>query len=217
MTIHPTQLKVVATGTVIAAELHDSLSLGDLLDAQALWAPGKIGIAKECLRRGLDRSAWPQSLHWNWADKASALQPYAPGPLSSFRPFGLSAEAKWQGILLACCVGHHAKIGAPGRDLVYVDFVETAPWNWDVPQIEQTRQLAGLGRQLLELAVQWSDDLGFRGRTGLHSLPQSDAFYRDACKMTDFGEDASYQPRLARPLRYFEFSESQAKSFLGGT
>ena len=110
MSTHPAKIRVVATNETINAELHDSLSLGELLDAQALWAPGKIGIAKECLRLNLDRSLWPQSLHWNWADKASALQPYAPGPLSSFRLFGMSAEGKWQAVLLACCVGLAAAI-----------------------------------------------------------------------------------------------------------
>ena len=216
MSIHRTKLKVIATGELIDAELNDALSLSDLLDAQALWAPEKILIAKQFLQRGVDKAHWPQSLHWNWAEKAVALQPYAPGPLSAFRLFGIAAEGKWQGILLACSVGHHAKLGAPNRDLVYVDFVENAPWNWDLQHIDQKRRLGGLGRQLLELAVQWSEDLGLKGRTGLHSLYQSESFYRDGCKMTDLGEDPGYNPRLTRPLRYFEFSEAQARAFLGG-
>lgn len=210
MSTHPAKLKLLATGELIDAELHDSLSLDDLLDAQALWAPDKIGIAKNCLHRGLDRREWPQSLHWNWADKASALKPFAPGPLSVFRLFGMAAQGKWQGMLLACCAGHHARTGSPNRDLVYIDFVETAPWNWDVPVIEQKPLLRGIGLQLFELAVRWSEDLGFRGRVGLHSLPQSDAFYRTACGMEDLGPDLKERCQL----RYFELTEAQARVFL---
>lgn len=210
MSIHRTKLKLLTTGEQIDAELHDALSLDDLLDSQALWAPGKIGIAKEFLRRGIDRRLWPQSLHWNWADKASALKPYAPGPLSVFRLFGMKAQDKWQGTLLACCAGHHARTGSPGRDLVYIDFVETAPWNWDLPAIEQRPLLRGIGIQLFEMAVRWSEDLGFRGRIGLHSLPQADAFYRDTCGMEDLGPDLKERSQL----RYFELTEAQARVFL---
>jgi hypothetical protein len=60
------------------------------------------------------------------------------------------------------------------------------------------------------LAVQWSIDLGFKGRIGLHALPQADAFYRDVCGMTDLGQDPAYHS-----LRYFEFSEQQADDYLG--
>lgn len=210
MSTHRTRLKIVANGEYIDAELHDELTLEDLLDAQALWAPGKIGIAKECLRRGTDRSLWPQSLHWNWADKASALKPYATGPLSVFRLMGMTALAKWQGMLLACCAGHHTRTGAPGRDLVYIEFVETAPWNWEVAAIGQTPALRGIGIQLFEMAVRWSVDLGFRGRVGLHSLPQADTFYRDICGMEDLGPDMKDKSQL----RYFELTEAQARAFL---
>lgn len=216
MSKHPTKLKLLETNTLVDAELDDAVSLSELFDAQAAWAPAKVLIAKECFQRHVPKDQRPQSLHWNWADKADVLEPYAPGPLSFYRLFGITAKGEWQGIMLACSGGHKARIGASKGDLVYVDFVETAPWNWDVPQVGQKRRFGGLGRQLLELAVQWSDDLGFKGRTGLHSLYQSEPFYRDGCKMTDLGEDPAYDPRLARPLRYFEFSETQAKAFLAG-
>jgi len=210
VSLHPTELKRVATGELVDAELHDALSLDDLLDAEALWAPAKIRIAKEFLARSLGRENWPQSLHWNWAEKALALKPYAPGPFSAYRLFGLRAEERWQGILLGCCVGHPTRLPPAGRDLVYVEFVETAPWNWPLPEIGQGALFKGIGLQLVELAIRWSVDLGFHGRVGLHSLPQADVFYREPCGMTDLGPDSSYP----KSLRYFELDESQARTFL---
>jgi len=52
-----------------------------------------------------------------------------------------------------------------------------------------------------------SEDEGFKGRLGLHSLPQADNFYRKI-GMTDLGQDASYQN-----LRYFEMTSEQARAF----
>jgi hypothetical protein len=208
----PTKLKRAATGDLVDAELHDSLCLDDLFDAEKDWAPEKIEISRELLNRDVPRTAWPQSLHWNWANKAAELKPYAPGPLSAHRLFGISAESKWQGLLLARCVGCQTRIAPGGRDLVYVEFVETAPWNFQVPHAGRTSVFKGIGLQLIELAIRWSDDLGLRGRLGLHSLPQSDSFYRDRCGMSDFGPDPKYQN-----LRYLELGESQARTFLEET
>ena len=70
----------------------------------------------------------------------------------------------------------------------------------------------GCWAQLVELAIRWSDELGFRGRVGLHSLPQSDSFYGGHCGMNDFGPDPNYQN-----LRYFELDESHARTYLQET
>jgi hypothetical protein len=113
-------------------------------------------------------------------------------------------------MLIANCVGHLTRLSPSGQDLVYVDFVETAPWNWKESRAGRTPRLKGVGRQLVEIAVRWSLDLDLKGRLGLHALPQADEFYRTACEMNDFGADPAY-----RGLRYFEFSGQQAKTFLG--
>lgn len=212
MSTHPTKLRRVDTGELIDAELHDSLSLDDLLDAQAVWAPAKIEVVRALLGRSVPRNEWPQSLHWNWAEKAAALKPYAPGPFSAYRLFGIRAEANWQGLLLACCVGHPTRLAPAGRDLVYVEFVETAPWNWRIREIDRATQLRGTGFQLVELAIRWSGELGFRGRLGLHSLPQADSFYGTACGMTDLGPDPNH-----KNLRYFELDEAGGRRFLEET
>ncbi len=61
-------------------------------------------------------------------------------------------------------------------------------------------RLRGVGSALITAAVALSDDEGFKGRLGLHSLPQADAFYRKI-GMTDLGQDTAYQN-----LRYFEMT-----------
>ena len=53
-------------------------------------------------------------------------------------------------------------------------------------------------------------DEGFAGRVGLHSLPQSEGFYEGTCRMTRGEIDMKYEG-----LRWFEFTGSGAKEFLG--
>lgn len=68
-----------------------------------------------------------------------------------------------------------------------------------------------LPKHLIAAAIQLSIDEGNNGRIGLHSLPQSDAFYRNVCGMSDLGPDANYSEI---PLRYFEMDEMQAAAFM---
>lgn len=93
--------------------------------------------------------------------------------------------------------------------LVYVEYLEAAPWNRR--NIPNWNGLSGVGTVLIAAAIQLSVDEGNRGRIGLHSLPQADAFYRDKCSMTDLGPDSTYNPH---PPRYFEMTEAQAKAFI---
>ena len=60
-----------------------------------------------------------------------------------------------------------------------------------------------------KLSEQHGLDEGNRKRIGLHSLPQADSFYRDRCRMSDLGRDASKQN-----LTYFEMTDAQAAQFL---
>ena len=95
-----------------------------------------------------------------------------------------------------------------GKDLAYVEFVATAPWNR--PELTKEPQFRGLGSTMIRTAIEVSIAEGFRGRVGLHSLPQSESFYGDSdkCGMTNFGSDAS-----CYALAYFEMTEQQAAAF----
>lgn len=211
MSVFPTKLKDKATGNEVDAELHDDLPIEGLFEAEEVWAGERVRFLRDCLRASVRPDELPQSIHWSWSLKAIKMPGFNVGPLSPFRLFGVKAAGNWQGLLLACCVGHLSKLPPGKKDLVYVEFVESAPWNWELSKANRVQRFRGVGTQMIELAVRWSMDLDFQGRLGLHSLPQSEGFYRAVCEMTDLGPDPSYKP----PLRYFEFSESQAKTFLG--
>jgi hypothetical protein len=211
VSIVPTTLLSSATKSAVPAELHDDVTLDILFDAEELWAPERVRFLRDCLRAGVKPDELPQSIHWNWSLKAIKIPGLVAGPLSPYRMFGIKADGEWQGLLLAKGVGYQARIGAPGRDVVYVDFVESAPWNWREDKAGRVARFKGVGPQLIDLAIRWSIDLGMKGRVGLHSLPQADSFYRDKCGCTDLGIDPKYQP----PLRYFEFTEAQALDFIG--
>ena len=76
------------------------------------------------------------------------------------------------------------------------------------PRVRTAPRLRGVGSALIAAAIALSEDEGFKGRLGLHSLPQADAFYRKI-GMTDLGLDAACQN-----LRYFEMTSSRARAFL---
>lgn len=66
-----------------------------------------------------------------------------------------------------------------------------------------------IGSIFVATAVQLSLSEGFKGRIGLHSLPQAEKFYGERCRMTDLGRDAKKEN-----LRYYEMTAEQASDFL---
>jgi len=90
--------------------------------------------------------------------------------------------------------------------LVYISFLEVAPWN----RIGiRDRRYKGLGQLMLCFASQRSLQLGFDGRIGLHALPAAEAFYRR------LGFDAPVCPNEYREL-YFELGPEGARNLLEG-
>lgn len=61
---------------------------------------------------------------------------------------------------------------------------------------------------LVGTAISLSVDLGFNGRIGLHSLPQSSSWYQGV-GFTDVEYD------IEKEMRYIEMSESDAAAFVG--
>jgi hypothetical protein len=98
-------------------------------------------------------------------------------------------------------------LGLPGKDarldpdkgkpLVYVDFIETAPWN--AKEFTNSPLYKGVGVRLLQAAARLSIDENFAGRVGLHTLPQSAGFYANACEMTSLGVDSTKLEYLELP------------------
>lgn len=104
--------------------------------------------------------------------------------------------------------GHLARLTEhSGQPVVYVNFLESAPWNFRLP--DRTPRYRGVGLRLLQYAVSLSTDLGYDGRIGLISLPGAEAFYEQTCRMTGVGEDPRYNGLMA-----YEFTAASAARFL---
>ena len=90
---------------------------------------------------------------------------------------------------------------------VHLDIdIESAPWN--LAGLVENPRFSGVGVALMQAAIQVSADEGFAGRIALHSLPQSQPFYRRY--MNDLGIDSTH----AEQLCYFEMTEEQATDFV---
>jgi len=64
----------VATGDSVEAELRDAIEQAQLDDWQTKWQPALLAVLQELARKGVPMSQWPQSWHWNWAQKTARVQ-----------------------------------------------------------------------------------------------------------------------------------------------
>lgn len=205
MTDHIVELVRRADSAFVQAILRDGLGPSDFIDVEMSWRPAKVHLIQDLISHGVARNQWPQSLHWNWASKSPELE------LLHALGFGVICEDRWQGVMLTTTATDFARLsGDKGKPIVYVEYLEAAPWNWRIPVIGQESLYKGVGSLLFRQAVGQSLGEGFKGRVGLHSLPQSIDYYVEVCGMTLLGEDPSKQN-----LPYFEFTTDQAHHYLG--
>lgn len=207
MSSYPVEIRLRATGEFVPATLYDEMAAADLLVVDGEWRSERSIVMQELLAARVPRNKWPQSLHWDWVKKAPMLEEL--GTMC----FGIVCDSQWQGVMLAKASSLHvARLAADkGKELLYVDFLEIAPWNWPIPEINRAGKYGAIGPVLFWKAVKLSEEEGFHGRVGLHALPQSEVFYTEVCKMTPIGRDASKQNLL-----YFELSRDEAQRILQG-
>jgi GNAT superfamily N-acetyltransferase len=101
-----------------------------------------------------------------------------------------------EGLMMIETAQHGSRI-TPGKRIVYVDGIASAPWNRKA--IQRPQKFKGVGTALLEFARNRSIELGYEGRVGLHCLPGAEGFYEHQ-GMLDLGSDEDYED-----LIYFEF------------
>jgi hypothetical protein len=186
-----------ATGQAIEAVLFDAILERHLRDFEHRWRPWlqrAVASAPELPAQ--------QSAHWDWRQKVRAV-----GGLLGFPSFAIECGGETQGLMIASTVESCRLETQIGKPLVYVEFLETAPWNRTT--LTGKPRYHRVGPAMIDVAIQLSTHEGFQGRTGLHALPQSDDWYRNKCKMTDMGRDPKKQN-----LRYFEMTREQADAFL---
>ncbi|TWU00391.1 hypothetical protein Pla108_13410 [Botrimarina colliarenosi] len=201
MTSYPIQLRRRADGQLIDAELVDGIRPQDLVEIEQEWRSVRDEIRQKLAVAGVQPNGpgWPESLHWDWRDKVGKLN------YLGTQGWAIRCEGRWQGAMLYDDTSHFAKDPADrGKPLVYIDYIESAPWNWLVDSIGQKGEFKSVGVRLFEPAVNHSMNEEYHGRVGLHALPTAEATYL-AWGLEAFGPDPSFCQ-----LSYFELTRAAA-------
>jgi hypothetical protein len=194
---------------VVDALLHVGLSEEQIRAAQSDWEPIRKRAIERLHRDGVPLDALPKHWGWDWTRKVSRLGSKV------FGFYGIECEGKMQGMLEAAKEGYLAKLASQkGKPLIYVRYIETAPWNLKL--LEPNPRYGGVGSKLIRAAVDLSLEEGYKGRIGLHSLPgnnkgEPEWFYRSTCKMESIEAE-----RDGEGLPYFELTPEKATEFLSG-
>ena len=187
------------TGQPVRASLITDLSAEDVNAVEEQWSGIHIAGAARLQIAG---HAVPEHWHWDWRQKSAKLS------LLAYRCFGIDCDNEMQGLMMTSTATHSARLEPDtGKPLVYIEYLETAPWNIRL-MVEEPRY-GGVGIRLFEAAVRFSQEEDFRGRVGLHALSQAQHFYAGTCGMTALGPDSRMQD-----LTYFELTHTQATQFL---
>ena len=200
--VSPVVLLDVSTNEPVAAELWDLITDQQLVHWEDEWTPAQQKVTERMKADGVPRALLPQSRHWNWRQKAEAFSGSLANP-----SFCIMCQGMTQGMMIVNTLRKARILSQAGKELIYVEYLENAPWNRKQAPGDQVR-FAGVGSLLMRAAIEFSCEEGFKGRLGLHSLPQSNDWYGTVCGMTDLGTDAGYQN-----LHYFEMTPEQAEAF----
>ena len=180
-----------ASNTFVEAAIRRNLALSAIEATDNEWLSYKERYVERQAAVAQASPFLPEHFHWRWSRKVRFYQ-----GRSGYEFLGIECENRLQGILLL----DYTRLARPpeqiGLPLVYIDYLATAPWN--LPNLTTTPEFTGVGRALFVAAYEESLALGFQGRIGLHSLPQSEGFYQKL-KMIDMGQDRQYHD-----LHYFE-------------
>lgn len=191
-----------ASGQYVPATLIDGVSKAEVEGAEKVWRPFIQEAVTLMEAENRPRELRPQHAHWDWRKKHQLTE-----GLLAYQTLGVECEGEMQGLILLKTAGKMSRIAnQKSNGLVYVSFIETAPWN--SPIIVPEPRYSQVGTVLLAAVIDISVDLGFKGRVGLHALPQAESWYATHCEMTNFGPDAAYQN-----LTYFEMTSEQAANF----
>jgi len=205
VTISPAYLLDAATGEPQAAEVWDAITERQLADFESDWKFALATAIKRLRLAGIERRNWPQtqSSHWDWRHKVDAFNGLLAKP-----SFSVMCQGRTQGLMIVDSLGRCKLETQKAKPLIYIDYLENAPWNRKELDCDQAR-ITGVGQLLIRAAIELSINEGFAGRIGLHSLPQSNSFYAKTCGMTDLGVDSSKEG-----LKYFETTPEQSNAFI---
>lgn len=196
MTESEVYLRDGTSGKLIEASLYDEVTSDHLALWDRDWVP-----AMQAFRAGSPPGEKPEDSHWDWRRKSQAVR-----GMLGFHSFALVCRKELQGLMMMNDMTSARLREQFGKPLLYVEFVATAPWNRSKRQ--DPPRCRGVGQVFVLAAIETSRDAGFKGRVGLHSLPDAESFYEQKCGFARLGPDSSHQN-----LAYFEMTETQADAF----
>ena len=192
------------TGKYELAGMFEGIDEKNLLDFEREWQPAFAGSMPDHASMAEHVAANAEDAHWDWRRLAEIRS----NPLL-YQMYAVECVDLTQGLMLVRKGGKFSRHPDHERaDLIYIDRLATAPWNR--PRFVEHPKYKGVGQLLLAAAINLSFDEDLDGRIGLHALPNSEGFYRDVLKMTDFGPD-----QQSHGMCYFEMSAAQATAHLG--
>jgi hypothetical protein len=178
----------------IQSHLYRDLPAHWLDDIEQQWATAREAAALD----GAGGLNPLEHAHWDWRNKMDSVEG------GHHLIVAVQCESEVQGVMALTRLPRAAALC--DKSVIYVDYVESAPWN--LKATAAAPRFLGVGTVLILEAVTLSWEEGHEGRVGLHSLPQAEAFYA-RCGMTRIGLDPNYYD-----LPYYEFSSQQAASWL---
>lgn len=168
-----------------------------LAEVERSWGPSRDQLADAMARVGQHLESW----HWRWTRKDTTVR------AGEHLLVSVECEGEVQG-LMALRTELRAAVITPGQWVMYVDYIEAAPWNQRAPGVQEPRFL-GVGTLLIGEAVRTAAGRSASCRVGLHALPQAEPFYTSRCGMTRIGPDPGYHN-----LVYFEYPDGVADVWL---
>lgn len=200
MTSHNISLRQIATGENVKALLHENVDPAFAKSADILWTAFIAEAKTQAVANGRVLSMLEHQ-NWSWETKVQDSS-----NLLSMPALAIECNGEAQGIMMLVTDGYWSRnSGTRNQPLVYVQYLSTAPWN--LPAITLEPKYKGVGTVLLSAAIQLSLNLDFKGRIGLHSLPQAEPYYE--CHSFDcYGIDRHNN------LKYYELSAESAAKFL---
>jgi len=186
----------------VEGSLINPATESELDEAQSHWPPILRAVIAESIAQG----ASPSIKIWQgkWGSKVTTLGQKG----TSIQ--AIKVKNRVEGLIKLLVEDQESRL-ASGSELVYVDLVESAPWNVGryMKVIGRDPLYKDIGLELIRIAIRESVKRGFEGRVGLHSIRPAEGFYRGLA-MKEFGPDTA-----KGNMNYFEFEGITAKHLYG--
>jgi hypothetical protein len=185
----------------VTAQLTNAIPIEIATRADLSWTEYFAALRAERAARN-EPPPSKEHQHWEWAWKMKETS-----HLLAYSGYRVEFGGDVQGLMLLRTGDKFARLqGQELKPLVYVVYVQTAPWN--NRKLVGEARYRGVGTTLLRAAIELSRELEFKGRIGLHSLPQAESWY-DRLDIHCMGPD-----NTKGGLKYYEMTPEQAEAFV---